>query len=415
MPKVSWGDTPKRRAKFLLEVLLFSSEDKKKEQKVECQWCGEENEYLLFVKAELIHLERLLTTYSEENNKKESIQSFQKNEQFDKEKIRQAINQMIEIKIVEDKRNTSERNDKKGGVLLWEFNLKLWYGESKKDQNLGKFCEYWDEKKPAKKTAPKTYNNQSTNENTDTNKIYRAAELLRSFDCREQEKSIIDELENNCRGFFIIQAHTSMQKWFIWRLTKCMGDFDKIKKIQIKLNPILLSDVNNIWGEIGKYIGLTSNINRQSLAEKLIDYSKRQAIIIVIDKFEYFNKQKTQYNHLNQFLDSWSDIFKQFQHIDRTKDEPFALFLVENEVITQNEGKIEPYIFNLTRIPESQRKFNSWEQEHRKKLKKQFNWSKDLKSEIRFNEEPYSLVQEICSNVFKLDIDGEIKQYWQIK
>lgn len=418
MPKVSWGNVPKERAKFLLKVLLFSSEEKKREQKIECQWRGEENECLLFVKAELIHLERLLTTYSEENNEEASIKHFSKknnNGQFDKEKIRQAINQMKIIKIVEDRREPSESNNKKFGVRLWEFNLKLWYGESNKSQNLDKFCEHWDKEKPAKKTASETYNNQPKNENTDQNKIWQASELLRSFDFTYEDTIVKNKLKKNYMGFFIIQAHTPMQKWFIWRLTKCMGNFEKIKKIQIKLNPILLSNVDNIWGEIGKYIGLTGNIDRQSLAKNLINYSKKQATIIVIDKFEQFNKQKTQNNHLDQFLDSWSYIFTQFQDIDRTEDEQFALFLLENEVITKDEEKRKANLFNLTKITDSKNKFKIWESEHREKLEKQFNWSKSLKSGIGFDENPYDLVEEICEKVFKLKINEEIKQYWQIK
>lgn len=411
MPNVSWGDAPKKRAKFLLKVLLFSSEDKKKEQKVECQWCGEENEYLLFVKAELIHLERLLTTYSKENSEEASIKPFfkQNNGQFDKEKIRQAINQMIEINIVEDKREPSKSNDKKGGVHLWKFNLKLWYGESNKSQNLHKFCEHWDKEKPAKKTALETYNNQPTNKNNDTNKIWQAAELLRSFDFTQEELDIKIQIEKDCIGLFLIQAHTSMRKWFIWRLTKCMGDVEKIKIIPIKITPILLCNLNNIWGEIGKSIGLTGDIDETTLAKVLIDYSKKQAIIIVIDKFEQFNNPNTQKNHLNQFLKSWSNIFKKFEEIDRTKNEPFVLFFVGNKVITRD---IEALIFDLTKIQNSEIKFNSWEREYREKLEKRFNWSQQLKSKIVFNEEPYSLVQEICSNVFDVNI-VDVQHHWE--
>ena len=417
MPRLQTADKPRKRAIRVLEFLLsVASKDTNnpQEKKVSASWISKTE---LKVTTTLNELEAAI---NDSNNTQID------NHQITKKNIRNSFYFFFEAGLAEDERSKIKTATGTRKFFLttnsncWELKLKF--------PPKCETCE--DKSKYAKKELENCHNRhkkgssrdtdnkiQPTNNPTDPNKIWQAAELLRSFDFTEEEGRIKTQLEQHSRGFVLIQAHTAMQQWFIWRLTKCMGDFERIKKIRIQLTSIYQDNFDYICEEIGRHIGLERNVNKEILTKYLIEFSATQPIIIVIDELEkIYHKNKISSHYLDHFFDFWSDIFKHFKDIDTNNDRYFILFLVEKKRRTKGKNKGEAIILNLTEILKAENKFNLWETEHRKELENQFNWDKKFKNEIAnkivSDDEPYSVVRKICSNVFNCNIDGEIQRYW---
>lgn len=141
--------------------------------------------------------------------------------------------------------------------------------------------------------------------------------LLCSLDCQTQKNTfqtnIYNQNNGNRRGVFLIQAEKIIQPWFLWRLTKLIGDFDNAQIIQIQVDWNVRIEFDNFWQNIAQNIGIKGNVGRKVIIEQLTDYHKTKSVVIVIKRFE--DLADNQFEQLSAF---WSELFKSISNISRT-------------------------------------------------------------------------------------------------
>ena len=127
MPKVTYGDKPKKRVQQLVEALIDLANNKNKNIKsLKCEWNNKDDaSFNLVVETTLTALEELT-----------------KNIKLTKTQIRVGLIEHLEkdLKILEDDRKS------KRGSKNWKFTLKLW--SKNKQENLMMLNKKWEEEHP---------------------------------------------------------------------------------------------------------------------------------------------------------------------------------------------------------------------------------------------------------------------------
>lgn len=267
------------------------------------------------------------------------------------------------------------------------------------------------------------------NKSTDPEKrIRKAADFLRSFDCVKQENDSRLKIVQDKMGIFPTEVkEKELEPWFIWRLTECMGDFERIKKITISIDLFVVNDFNHFWHKIGKYIGEENNPNHDNVINKLVELSKTQSIIIIINNFQnlYFNKQNSD-SYGEKMFKFFSNLFQLFKSEENKKY--LVIFLAEGQKKSPYKNKNQEYLNQINNYsPEGDIKelqftnflrgeIENWLIENERKLGEE-NFDANKGHEMMkylLGQDSSTLLHEICQHVFKLENGiSEVEPYWK--
>ncbi|WP_375511798.1 hypothetical protein [uncultured Nostoc sp.] len=238
--------------------------------------------------------------------------------------------------------------------------------------------------------------------------------LLCSLDCQTQKNTFQNNIYNqnngNRRGVFLIQAEKIIQPWFLWRLTKLIGDFENAQIIQIQVDWNVRIEFDNFWQNIAQNIGIKGNVGRKVIIEQLTDYHKTKSVVIVIKRFEDLAG-----NQVEQLSAFWSELFKSISNISRTNLEKrklwFVLFLVRSN--ENNQDTEYPIALELKQI--QQKEVENWLNENQDAfLESNYDLDMGYKMLNSLATTPHGLIDDICRDVFKLNNGiADVEHYWK--
>ena len=267
------------------------------------------------------------------------------------------------------------------------------------------------------------------NENTDPEKRRRkAADILRSFDCVNQESMSKPKIVKDKMGIFPTQVkEKELELWFRWRLTKCMGDFEKIKKITINIDFSIAHDFNQFWHKFGKYIGEKNNLNRKKVIDELVELCETQPVLIIINNVTnlYLKKQPLASSEENIF-NFFYHLFNSFRsNKNKSYKSYLVVFLVEGKKKSQNinqeySNQINNYspkedIIELQFTDFLQEDIESWLTENERKLGEE-GFCANIepgKMEYLLQQDSITLLDEVCQKVFNLEGILDVEHYWK--
>ncbi|MEM6751379.1 MAG: hypothetical protein AAF630_00085 [Cyanobacteria bacterium P01_C01_bin.38] len=270
---------------------------------------------------------------------------------------------------------------------------------------------------------------QYKKENTDPEKrIQKAADFLRSFDCVQQESISKPKIVRDKMGIFPTEVkEKELEPWFRWRLTKCMGDFEKIKKITINIDYSVRYDFNQFWHKFGDYIGERNNLNSDKVINGLVNLCKEQPVIVIINNVKnfYFNKEDSS-SYGNMMFEFFQHLFKLFKSNENKSYKSYlVIFLTEGkkksqdtnqEYLTQiNHYSPKKDIIQLEFIDFFKEDIESWLVENEHKLEEDFGTNiKPEMMEYLLEQDSITLLYEVCQQVFKLK-NGifDVEHHWK--
>lgn len=247
--------------------------------------------------------------------------------------------------------------------------------------------------------------------------------LLCSLDCQTQKETFQYRTRDNGnrRGVFLIQAKKIMQPWFLWRLTKLIGDFENAQIIKTQIDFTMRGRFDNFWQKIAQDIGIRGDVDRQIIIEKLTDYHKTKSVVLVVKRFEYL--ADNQFEELSNFC---SDLFRSISDISRTNVENrrlwFVLFLVSNgSKYTNNHNQDVEYPIGLELKEIQLTEVENWLTENQDTFNES-DYDLNAGYEMVAGYEnmpdvpkcPHDLIDDICKNVFKLNNGiADVEHYWE--
>lgn len=429
--KLTWGDKIKNRAKKILHVLLLYAKNDKDCLK-KCFFKKEStksNVHILEFEITIDDLSNLMKEYSSELEKYPKDTEFQ-----DSKHLNNHINKLLirikELGIIDDKRDSKTQ-----GSIKWIFNLELPHLKLEIDKNLDYLCQKWDEKRPegskriAAKSDSETDKTQTKNNRTESEKIQTARKLLRSFDCVTQESNLKPKIVKDKCGIFTTQVDKSVEFWFRWRLTKCMGDFEKIKTISIDIDFNVVQNFNHFWQKFGKYIGKKGNLDSETVIKELIELCKTQPVMIVINNVKNLFNNGPLFSSEKEMFDFCSHLFKSFNNKDIKNDRSYlVIFLTEEkktapytskEYSTQTQsynGFLQQEIIDLEFTKFLKEEIENWLHENQSDLEeKKCDVNKGHQMmDFLLKQESYTLLDEICQHVFKLEEGiADVEECWR--
>ncbi len=272
-------------------------------------------------------------------------------------------------------------------------------------------------KKIENKYSDFEYHIEDKNQTPDRNN-QNIEKLLCSLDCETQKRTFQDRTRDhdNRRGVFLVKAEKIIQPWFLWRLTKLIGDFENAQIIKTQIDSTMRFRFDNFWQNFAYNLGIKGNVDRQVIIEKLTDYHKTKSVVIVVKRFE--DLADNQFEELSSF---WSDLFRSISDISRTSVEKrklwFVLFLVSNEKnYTNNNNQADkeyPIPLELREIQTAE--VENWLTENEDAFQAS-NYDLDVGYEMLdyHPTHPHSLIDDICRNVFKLNNGiADVEHYWK--
>ena len=241
MPNYSWGEKPKRRAKFLLEKLLDL--EKSENPNFKCSWdcqakykqSGQEVTYYEFsIETTSKNLLHFINDCSEEK--------------WNKGYLRQAIDQIEETII------GGKSKDRKGQPTL-KIKLYLWHDKYNKKQNVDRFCKEWDKNSPTTGSGVE----QATSETNDKQSMHR--ELIELLDTElARNNDLLIKIIKSSRNHFCAEIENRPRNTS-WREVDRLNNNSLIKLTELLRKyyyPQLENRLrNNNWEEADR---LTSEI-----------------------------------------------------------------------------------------------------------------------------------------------------------
>ncbi|MDJ0532259.1 MAG: hypothetical protein QNJ70_07130 [Xenococcaceae cyanobacterium MO_207.B15] len=412
--KLSWGDGIENQAKQLLQGLLLLAA----EENCWCSvnWASDKESNLYILTFENITIETIVNFI---NNHSSEIENYLETIKNKKNQTNKLLFKLSILEILVDRR----KKDCKSGI--WKFDLKLPSKEIA--ENLEYFCDKWDKVRPAKskkisdkskKLSSRKYKTQLIN--TGINTIHECiVNVLGSLDCESQERRFLEKVcddNNNKRGVFCIRAEKNIQPWFLWRLTRLIGDYENAKLIRTKIDYTVKHDFNNFWQKFSQYIKITGELKRSIVIERLTDYHQTKSVVIVVNRFDELPEK-----HFFELLDFWNELLKKIDNIQRTniqkKKSWFVLFLVSNNInCTNNKNEnTKSSIIDLSFTEITEKELDNWLSRNQNSLKER-NYNLEAGYEIANNPpiNPYDLIDDICCHVFQLNNGiAEVEHYWK--
>lgn len=445
--ELSWGPAILRRVAVILLVLLLDAKNESKYVE-KCEQVNGNGEYKAEVKITITQLLDLIKKYEDNINKTINVSENKKdkneNIQFfiegkNKKEISRYIQRMIIIDILEN--SSKEDKDNCQGQKEWNLILKLDSDKKNIYENIKCLCKSWNDstKRPSNsqqikieeilcQSSQETVKTPPKNENTDPEKRKRkAADILRSFDCVKQESISKQKIVNDKMGIFPTTVEKELELWFRWRLTKCMGDFEKIKKITINIDFSIAHDFNQFWHKFGKYIGEKNNLNRKKVIDELVELCETQPVLIIINNVTnlYLKKQPLASSEENIF-NFFYHLFNSFRsNKNKSYKSYLVVFLVEGKKKSQNinqeySNQINNYspkedIIELQFTDFLQKDIESWLTENERKLGEE-GFCANIepgKMDYLLQQDSITLLDEVCQQVFNLEGILDVEHYWK--
>ncbi|MBD2596518.1 hypothetical protein H6G74_19590 [Nostoc spongiaeforme FACHB-130] len=419
--KLTWGKQIRDRAELILRVLLLAAKHGEKCYLPEKSSFDQElNLHILEFDTTIENLLALTDKYSA--NIKNNIYENFKRLGTQNNHINKLLRRIHEIDIIDDK-----RKDNKQGSNRWIFSLKLPHDKDKIDENLQHLHSQWTKKSPEKSKALAEKNKLITDNAQSTNKFIGRinediAQLISSLDCKSQKEMFLEKVCNenngNRRGCFIIKAEKAIQPWFLWCLTKLIGDSEDAKIIRANIDFLVRQNFDNyFWQTFANSVGVKDNLDRRMVIEKLTEFHKTSSVVIVINNFDDLAD-----THFHALINFRNELFTEISNISRTTLQKiklwFVIFLVSsnnsdiNFINNNNQNTEYPIELKLREIQALE--VENWLNVNQKALKKS-NYNLEIGYEIVVASptNPHSLIDELCKYVFNLNkgILG-IEDYW---
>ena len=250
-----------------------------------------------------------------------------------------------------------------------------------------------------------------------------ATHFLNSLNYETQKQDFIEAIKRDKQGVFLIQAkNRTIQNWLVWRLTKCIPDFQRIPNFQqtkpftIWINHQLKTNFNLFWQQFGEL-----GNNREAVVQGLANLCQQRSVVIVLYGFSSLDKEK-----VSQLYNFWLDLVNKFRSISEKKHCRSRLILL---LVEKNNSTVLDKLHQFNFIQASAINQTTFETNFSVKLKPlnkilrcdvktwldqndevyevvKLNQTYDVESIYSsisdWDEEPEEMLDEICKSVFNI-------------